>query len=776
MLGSEEGHLGVGEKPQIKSPFSPPSLVAKLKTMKMGDCERKKTIDGFGTRAKEVVFGTEDPQPMVLDFGDMGLQDDEPWLRTFNSTSKVVFDQLCMVPDIRLHQRSKQQQTIGYGSLGAVNVADAEMLKFIDHLANELVIRAAGLASIIAEFAILVYPSKDQQWSFLTQTTNYISESQLRYVVIRHGLDFGIPQDLSAKVSFGEPFRKTLMDKIYGLRLSRLLPKFEKGQNPFKFFLLFPESEQQTSNFFAAWILASCSKSLIYDSRAEGSWDIFINRQNHEGLAVVLIHEKLAGSIDRLPSVARLIPYSGIVFWNVSDSTSRYPMFPSNSYEPESDLGKIKLTRLLPQGCAFLVTPSFLVAEPELSYDLLEWFLHKKFPTSTPGTWKLVCCYSFGDFMLDLANSKVLEKEAFEREHRDNPAKDSMLNEKKLGFLHCEMRYKIHALLIEWEAKRPLGDYDSASDFNDSHESPLVEAPKWIDPDDEENMVKWFASSWSIQKLDCYRKFGVIGTNANSAKRASRLKTIVQGEPVARSFKAFSMSTSSLAVQSPATQPTISAGKRKAMEIAAKFSKPDSTASSDVSIDIDSPVPSKHGIDINQREDVLTFIATTGSNSTDAKKYLARANNDLRSAVEIYNKEEVDRSVTELINEESHRHLPRLVIKDSDLQPNRSISNQGSLQLDSPQKIRSGIATESERPSKKGRWEDLTPMDVDVEDNDNDEGQRKKPAPMMVTKDFEATSVWYEKLQAEGSGWEHVTLCTEWAKAKSYLGLEKTGR
>lgn len=110
-------------------------------------------------------------------------------------------------------------------------------------------------------------------------------------------------------------------------------------------------------------------------------------------------------------------------------------------------MGSLWFTRLFPHGCAFFLTPSFIIAESDISYDILNWFLNKKFVVATPGTWKLVCCHDFTNYLLDLAYSKAKEGGGFEQEHKDSPAKDVMLDEKKLDFRTCEKRYEPIKLL-----------------------------------------------------------------------------------------------------------------------------------------------------------------------------------------------------------------------------------------------------------------------------------------------------------------------------------------
>ncbi|PBP23767.1 chromo domain-containing protein [Diplocarpon rosae] len=662
MLGSNVSQPEFGNQSHAASPNFTMKPISKSNSdmFKMGELASKKLTGRLGAMTKEVVFGSDEAQSLSLNFGDLELDKPDRWKLTLTSESKIILDQICLAQDVRLQQGLITRQVLWCGSLTAADPEHLEMLKSIDQAVDELALCAAGLVSTFAGFAILIFPSRKKEWRFLEDSARYSSDdAPLRYMIFRHENNFNRSRNSPSRVEFGKPFRKLLMDRVHGLRLNSLVPKYGKDQNPFKFYLLFPRSEEQSLDFFSAWIRSSNAESQIFDSRTKGSWDFFV--KNHEGYGVIFIHDSLIGTISQLHSVSKLLKSSSIWIWDVSDSTSLYPRFPSILREPESELGTIKFTRLFPHGCAFLLTPSFLIAEPELSYDLLKWFFLKS-QSSTPGTWKLVCCSKLNDYILDLADAKVMEKEAFEKTHRDNPARESMLKQKKLSYDHCELRYKSHTLLAQAKGTiYPLGhgdgDSDSDSGFNEDMDGPIVEAPNMIDPDDEEQLVRWFAA-WSMQKLDVHRKFGIIGTNQENAVRATRLKL------------------------KPPTKPLLSVQKQKAREIADKYCKPTAKkldhvetleltanfSDSSMAMDLDHPVISKHGIDINQPEDVLEFIRQTGSDPEDAKRYLAKANNNVSNAVQMYKHEDRDEQVVDVINSERRRPLPPLVIKDSDLE------------------------------------------------------------------------------------------------------------
>ncbi|PVH80903.1 hypothetical protein DL98DRAFT_571518 [Cadophora sp. DSE1049] len=692
MLRSEVTQLDVGQPTSNPSQLTAPA--ERKKVVSMGDYKKQKAVANVSERAKNLVFGYDAIHSAFFDFGEV-----EPgqglWKQEFLSTARFVFNQLCMAQDLKSQQGLLHRRALKHGSLQPADSNNPAMLKFVDHVAEELILRVGGLLTACENFAILLYPSKREEWNFLEQSPSV--ESRLRYLIFKHDFQPGT-QHLPAKLEFGEPYRTLLADKIQGVRLKNLLPVFPKGTNPFKFFLMFPSSEKLMAQYFSAWILASHSESQIFDSLSEGSWDFYV--QNTDGFGVVLIHESIAPSLHELPFLSRILKHAGIVIWNVSDSTSLYPLFPSTLCAPDPHVGRLRFTRLFPHGCAFLLTPSFIIAEPERSYEILNWFLNKKFVNTTAGTWKLVCCHDFRGYLLDLANSKAKEKEDFEQEHKDKPAKDSMLYQKKLDFRHCETRYKLYKALITWQLKHTRDDSDSDSDRDDDNENPLVQAPKSIDQDDDEGLINWFAG-WAMLKLDTYRKFPVIGTNSGNVALATRIKEV----KVPKAGGAAKATAQADSVPSPA-----SLQKQKALEIAARLGAAGKVPSamdldakaddSDVSMNLaeSSPVSSRsnHGINARQSSEVLKLIAQTGCGTEDAHRLLPKANGDLNRAIYLHEELVFDGPFIELLRTDGDGgggQLPPLAVGGSDAQRAQEILVSSAIQRRRPseQSVSDGV-------------------------------------------------------------------------------------
>ncbi|KAG4427495.1 hypothetical protein IFR05_017022, partial [Cadophora sp. M221] len=266
MLRSEVTQLDVGQQSASALDLPSQAVPGIKRKITLDDYKRQKALANFGARAKDIVFGFDGTQSAFFHFSDLDQSDQDPWKQEFTSTPRIILDQLCMAQDFRSQQKLFQQTQLKHGCLEPADPANPAMVKFMGHVVDELVLRAGGLLSTFETFVILVYPGKREEWSFLEPPSN--SESGLRYFIFRHAFKPNT-QHLPPKLEFGEPYRTLLAAKIHGLRLKNLLPPFSEGENPYKFFLIFPNSEKQMVEYFAAWILACHAESQVFDSLSE---------------------------------------------------------------------------------------------------------------------------------------------------------------------------------------------------------------------------------------------------------------------------------------------------------------------------------------------------------------------------------------------------------------------------------------------------------------------------------------------------------------------------
>lgn len=611
----------------------------------------QKARQEIGARAKPVYFGQNELEPVLLDFGDITNGQDSPWKREFNNLDKVVFRHICIAQDLQAQQGYIQRRTIFRGSLLAADAENQETAKVLEKVRDELVVRSAGLLASLPTFAIVLFPALRDEWSYLEASSDFPTEGQLRYLVFE--LDRDINQfhsDEIKKMGFGEPCRKLLIEMIHGLNIKRLIPLSGCSQDPHKYFLLFPNTAKHISCFLATWIKEQIPQCKIYDSQKAGSWDFF--RKNfHTG--VVLVHETAAADLYLLPDLFETLRKKDFSFWCISSGDTVYPLYPSQCYGvDQSSLGQISATRLFPQGCAMLLTPSFLVAEPKRAYDLAKTFKIKN-EAAMPGTWKLVCAANICNYLLDLAISKVDEKDALEIANRDVPAKDAILNDAGLSFTHCETRIKLHTFFAHLGAKGLIasptdsGSIDMEHFLHGGKESHIIQADTFVDPDDEPALIEWFAA-WTMRNLDVHRKFIVVGTGPTSAPRAHRMKETVHIFDLANT-------SNSGTVPGAKAVDTTKEAKRTALGIAAKLNalQQDRTvmtiSSGSEQNDMLPGELATHGVNDSPTHDLRRFSGATGSSADNAINSLIKPDDDLKTALEDTDAMDLDAQISELI-------------------------------------------------------------------------------------------------------------------------------
>jgi len=555
----------------------PPATTTKKNATKMtiGDHRRKAASKAFGARGKEVLFGSDATRSIAVDFGDFGESLQQSWGVSFSSIPTIKFDQMCTAQDFEAQHQSLERRICWRGSLSA-DPADRAAISELDRIWEQLRLLPGGLISVCPEFVVLLYPASEE-WKFTEPSSNLATSTGLKYVIFETRENL-LPDLKVVEKDKSTDYRKDLVRSLQGLSFKKLLPKAIRGQI-YHFYLLFPPSADETAAFFTSWLEAAWPYTKIYSSNTEGSWNFFA-RSSMVDFGIILIHESAVAHVAELPSLLRLInPDSdskGFTFWCIGDSSAPYPVF---SPLRSASLGQMTVTRLFPHGQAVLLTPSFLIAHPERALQLLAWFREKLRTSTTVGTNKLVCCHNIGDYLLELACNKSLEREQFRAKHRDDPRADAMEERTGLSWKTCELRFACHSSMSEMLS---VDVSDACTDFYNSGHldeavNPIVFADESINPDDEQALVNWFAG-WSMTKLDQFRKFVVVGSTPSSKERACRMKEVLVGDdftsvsmpdPVSKNSND-NMPENGF-TRRASDNPPLSAAKSKALAVAARL-------------------------------------------------------------------------------------------------------------------------------------------------------------------------------------------------------------
>ncbi|KAF7543776.1 hypothetical protein G7Z17_g10474 [Cylindrodendrum hubeiense] len=197
---------------------------------------------------------------------------------------------------------------------------------------------------------------------------------------------------------------------------------------------------------------------------------------------------------------------------NQSDSTTslKFIIFEAPNFLEASSLAPTSLPLnhdgedlppVLELGTAILVTPSFLVSQPQQACVLLNWIWRSsKGSIDRYQRARLVVCAGIDDWLHELAIEGV------KKQRSNSPTRDQ-----KQEAIHREV---IEDMFKTWQIMTKL--------INEPEEpGQLILAPESIDGNDEQSLVNWFGW-WSIMNMDQFRRFVVLGSSDAGPRRLSR--------------------------------------------------------------------------------------------------------------------------------------------------------------------------------------------------------------------------------------------------------------
>ncbi|KAF7563106.1 hypothetical protein G7046_g1040 [Stylonectria norvegica] len=473
--------------------------------------------DGVGgkTRTKKAIFGSMRPEPVTLVFDGMPADNTKSWAALFQAEPILEFTHHCMAKDFSAQNASGalQNEELCKGS-----VTFRENLESLQAFVDYLKIGSLGVLCYALEFSILIYPLKSEDWG--TEDA-VLHDSLLEYMIFRPSTIFepSLLAPISPKPEVGQDhppgMRPTVFQTFFGLNYDQLLPQSLQSTTSHDFFLAFPPSAEQDALFLAHWLRSCNSSCRIFSSIAPSHWFRFL-KLNH---GVVIIHENATWNIRLFPGMNRLLhgQNGDFSFWSFTKSLRSPAMLPSSSPSP-AGFGDVRLQRVFQPGIVILVTPSFLVSQPQQAYNFVKWFwqsfhdvTHQNYDPYRRG--RLAVCADIDDWLFTLAIEK-----AQLAEQRDRSSNGYSNEEKSRQALNLEAktaREKTCRLIRELVR--------ATKDREDS--GPLITAPEHIDGNDEQSLVNWFGW-WSITHMDQFKKFSVIGSSEPETARMSRFITL----------------------------------------------------------------------------------------------------------------------------------------------------------------------------------------------------------------------------------------------------------
>ncbi|KAK0634703.1 hypothetical protein B0T17DRAFT_622620 [Bombardia bombarda] len=497
-------------RPRLRS-LSPPPMSS---TENFRPIPKKLSFTEYRTKAltqtsvKKLVFG--DSVAVEATFSGLPRDSPQPWLASFLAQETFQFRYTCFATAFRIQSESLIQARLCDGT---ITTKDNEPI--LEGAAEYLRSGLLGLYFPHPNFNVIVFPSKCEEWKIdlVGQEPASPSGVELRYLLFLPNMD--IPA-LSRPLDLPFPARNTesngldikharerVVTRLFDLNYAKLLPVLPKPPEVHNFFLAFPEPKGATMVSLFHWLRACNPECQIYLCHHPGSWTAFRASVIHQS-GVVIVHETLAWSLRRFPRLSRYLINNHDQYWCFSDPIQTPLLYPSIT---------------LPD--TILLTPSFLISEPQRAYEFLDWFLTR---WGKSFNYRLVTAYNIHEYMMDLAVEKSRARDDLWNNPRGTEL-EFQIDANLRGVSHddCNFRYLSATLAMELHNLRTLRAGPYAVEEEDM--SSLVYADSSIDPNDEQSLINWFGW-WSSLRVDQFRKFHVVGSsqsiNFQGSKRGER--------------------------------------------------------------------------------------------------------------------------------------------------------------------------------------------------------------------------------------------------------------
>lgn len=460
---------------------------------------KKVTLKNYQRRSgpqsiiKPVRFGTGSEKKLSLTFDKVPQKDANSWVQLFEEEELLTFGHTCTAGDFSSRLAELQSAPLHKGSVTWSTDTDS-----IEAIADNLRLASLGALCHGTEFCVLVYPCKCEDWesanpSLFEKTTN----APLRYIIFQPNSTFtssflapfgnyskarkhGAQLDISPRIH----------ESFFGFEYKSLIPRELQDTSKHPFYLAFTKSAEQDGILLALWLRTCNPDCQIIPSALAGSWHSFLKLNR----GVIIIHEDAVSAIRLFPGIASLLhsPDAKVRCWVFSKSLRPWGLFAS-LHDTSTRLGDIRLDPLFQPGVAVLLTPSFLAAQPEQTYNLLKWFRQnyvEKREVYRRG--RLVLCADIGDWYSDLISEKA--------ELRGRVTKS--FEQRRMALHDDAFRARLKVLELFRDLVISVDEYDS----------PILLAPESIDGNDEQSLVNWFGT-WTMAHLDQFKKFTVVGSS-----------------------------------------------------------------------------------------------------------------------------------------------------------------------------------------------------------------------------------------------------------------------
>ncbi|KAK4455556.1 chromo domain-containing protein 1 [Podospora aff. communis PSN243] len=443
------------------------------------------------------------------------------WVRHFMVLPDLNFKLSCLAQTAQAQLKGLIHAPLAAGTINpSVNGSDVEKL------AEFLKASLLGLFLPHTHFNLLVYPAKCEEWKFEGLGQGPENSSALRYFIFSSLVDCArtlapLPKTLSIPSgSLGGSDKKPppetttrvvsprelVFKRFFNFEYRRLLPPAARRKPglPDVFFLVFPESKAHAMAALYSWLRECNPNCQIFLSCQPGAWKAFRAVVDSQP-GVVIVHDILTPTFRRFPNIGRYLVEKQDEYWCFAEP-HRPQAFPYTTLvDDTSPLSQIQLSRIFSLRTAILITPSFMVSQPQELHKLLQWFETKD---KRGFNYRLVTAWNFHEYLSELAIEKERARVAL-FDSDATPVEIINLNAdlRGLGSEDCDMRRSTAKAAVDLHIQR----LDKTSLLDGEENSRLVYADQCIDPNDEQSLVNWFGW-WASLRTDQFRKFYVVGS------------------------------------------------------------------------------------------------------------------------------------------------------------------------------------------------------------------------------------------------------------------------
>ncbi|KAG9236133.1 hypothetical protein BJ875DRAFT_240872 [Amylocarpus encephaloides] len=512
----------------------------------------------LGSMTKMFTLGRNDQEPIRFTLDD--IDQSHPWVQLLDSLEIIGLNETCMAQDFGAVFNSLRCREIWAGRFVPVDntIQSRKISQDLIYLSSGLM--ATLTTSFQSHHKLLVYPTGDNSWTGLNQNQNG-AKSALNYYVFESlpwPVSTGSSKSILPEIARDPNSLPRLSETIRSLlstptelntapessseliNVIDIISMKDSQKTSQAYFFIFPSTARELFQYMAKMLIRRDGKT--YSSESEGAWLSFVDDPSPQQL-IVLVHGSMVSEICNIPKLQQLLrKKSNPRVFSISDAS---PYGHISSSPDSSSLKRITADKLFPHGACILLTPGLMVTSPEWTLKILEWYFGKlkhgrievassRLNKATRGSYKLVVCHAFPDYLLDLAKAKAIERDRFMEKNHSDPSKDYKASQMGLSYDNCHARFKVHAFVTELYSAGILGSAnDSLIDYYngiaDEDASPIMFTCPSIDPDNEPALVEWFAG-YAAMKLRNFRKFVVLGNPVETSRLREKPASISRDE------------------------------------------------------------------------------------------------------------------------------------------------------------------------------------------------------------------------------------------------------